>query len=82
MLVFVCMIQAGGSVARTRLSWKVEVQYISVPQGEPLKSECAFFLDLMAGKVLPYTDGYEARAVLEVLTAASSSMLKGERVNA
>ena len=61
---------------------KAEVEYVSVPKGEPLKSECAYFLDLMAGRVPSRTDGYEARAVLNVLTAASSSMQRGELIHA
>lgn len=61
---------------------KAECDYIIVPQGEPLKEECQYFLDLMAGAVPVRTDGAEGRAVLRVLTAASASMQTGEFINA
>jgi UDP-2-acetamido-3-amino-2,3-dideoxy-glucuronate N-acetyltransferase len=50
---------------------KAEADYISVPESEPLKDECRYFIDLMAGRVQPRTDGAEAKSVLEVLMAAS-----------
>lgn len=61
---------------------KADVEYVTVPQGEPLKEECQYFLDVMAGAVPARTDGAEGRAVLQVLTAASASMQTGEVVNA
>ena len=61
---------------------KADVEYVSVPQGEPLKEECQYFLDVMAGAVPARTDGAEGRAVLQVLTAASASMQTGEVVDA
>ncbi len=60
---------------------KAEVEYIVVPQAEPLKQECQYFLDVMAGDVPARTDGVEGRAVLQVLTAASTSMQVGESIN-
>ena len=49
---------------------KAKVEYIVVPQAEPLKQECQYFLDVMGGTVSARTDGIEGRAVLQVLTAA------------
>lgn len=57
-----------------------DVHYVDVPEGEPLKSECQYFLDLMASKVPPLTDGVEGMAVLSVLSAASASLKSNERV--
>lgn len=50
---------------------KAKPDYICVPESEPLKDECRYFIDLMAGRVEPRTDGAEAKSVLEVLMAAS-----------
>jgi UDP-2-acetamido-3-amino-2,3-dideoxy-glucuronate N-acetyltransferase len=61
---------------------KADVTYVRVPEGEPLKAECQYFLDLMAGQVGPLTDGEEGRRVLEVLAAASASDERGEAINA
>lgn len=61
---------------------KAEVAYVDVPEGEPLKAECQYFLDVMAGTAPARTDGAEGRAVLQVLTAASTSMETGEVVHA
>lgn len=61
---------------------KSDVSYIKIDQGEPLREECKYFLDIMAGKVSPRTDGIEGRSVLEVMTAASKSMKTGELVYA
>jgi UDP-2-acetamido-3-amino-2,3-dideoxy-glucuronate N-acetyltransferase len=52
---------------------KSEADYIVVREGEPLKSECQYFLDLIDNQVPPLTDGSEGRRVLEVLESASSS---------
>jgi UDP-2-acetamido-3-amino-2,3-dideoxy-glucuronate N-acetyltransferase len=60
---------------------KKDVEYIEVAPGEPLKAECAHFLDVMAGKVISRTDGAEGRAVLNVLTAASRSLKEEVLVN-
>ncbi len=36
----------------------------------------------MAGRVMPLTDGFEGRRVLQVLSAASASIESGEAINA
>lgn len=59
---------------------KADVKYIKVPQSEPLRNECQHFLDVVSGKTAPLTDGYEGLSVLKVLSAASLSVTKNERV--
>ena len=61
---------------------KSEVKYMKVPQGEPLKAECQYFLDLIDGLADPVTDGAEGRRVLQVLAAASMSLETGETIYA
>ena len=46
---------------------KADVEYVSVPHGEPLKSECAHFLDCVLDGKKPFTDAEEALRVLRVL---------------
>lgn len=46
---------------------KAEAEYIQVPHGEPLKSECQHFLDCIAEGTTPFTDAEEALRVLRVL---------------
>jgi len=46
---------------------KADADYIDVPQGEPLKSECQHFLDCIATGDTPFTDGEEALRVLRVM---------------
>ncbi len=48
---------------------KGQVKYIEVEEGEPLKEECKYFIDLINGKVSSLTDGEEGKRVLEVLEA-------------
>ena len=48
---------------------KAEPEFIAVPQGEPLKSECQHFLDSIANGTQPFTDAEEALRVLRVLDA-------------
>jgi UDP-2-acetamido-3-amino-2,3-dideoxy-glucuronate N-acetyltransferase len=61
---------------------KSEVRHEKVPQGEPLKAECQYFLDLITGQADPLTDGAEGRRVLQVLAAASASINSGETIHA
>ena len=51
---------------------KSEVRYEKVLQGEPLRAECQYFLDLIEGQADPLTDGAEGRRVLQILAAASA----------
>ncbi|MGB2271181.1 MAG: Gfo/Idh/MocA family protein, partial [Candidatus Micropelagos thuwalensis] len=61
---------------------KSEVRYEKVPQAEPLKAECQYFLDLIDRQADPLTDGAEGRRVLQVLAAASASIESGETIYA
>lgn len=65
----------------TPLPIKDEVQYISVPESEPLRNECQYFIDLIEGKVAPLTDGNEGLSVLKVLNAASESQYSNKKIN-
>jgi UDP-2-acetamido-3-amino-2,3-dideoxy-glucuronate N-acetyltransferase len=56
------------------------VQYIKVMEEEPLKNECQHFLDVVEKNIKPLTDGSEGLRVLKVLSAASRSQVKNERV--
>lgn len=56
------------------------VQYIKVLEEEPLKKECQHFLDVVEKDIRPLTDGAEGLRVLKVLSAASRSQVKYERV--
>jgi len=47
-----------------------EAYYVSLPEAEPLKIECQYFLDLISGAVGPRTDGAEGNKVLKVLSNA------------
>jgi predicted dehydrogenase len=56
------------------------VQYIKVTEEEPLKNECQHFIDVVEKDIKPLTDGSEGLRVLKVLSAASRSQVKFERV--
>ena len=56
------------------------VQYIKVLEEEPLKKECQHFLDVVEKDIRSLTDGSEGLSVLKVLSAASRSQIKNERV--
>ena len=56
------------------------LQYIKVLEEEPLKKECQHFLDVVEKDTRPLTDGSEGLRVLKVLSAASRSQIKNERV--
>ena len=56
------------------------VQYVKVTEQEPLKNECQHFIDVVEKDIQPLTDGAEGLRVLKVLSAASRSQIKNERV--
>lgn len=53
---------------------KASVEYVVVPQSEPLRNECQHFIEVVAGRAMPLTDGEEGLRVLNVLNAASVSI--------
>ena len=59
---------------------KAEVEYLHVPQAEPLKKECQHFIDVVNENARPLTDGLDGLSVLKVLSAASLSESKQETV--
>ena len=59
---------------------KSDVEYIDVAQSEPLKNECQHFTDVVNGRLIPLTDGYEGLRVLNVLSAATLSQNKNNIV--
>ena len=59
---------------------KAEVEYLEVPQSEPLRNECQHFLDVVSGDTEPLTNGGEGLSVLKVLSASSLSESKNEAI--
>jgi len=70
-----------GFSGQTPIPKKAEVEFIAIPQAEPLKQECQYFIDLLEGSVPPMTDGDEGLRVLKILTAASLSQAKKQAVS-
>lgn len=57
--------------------YKAEAEYVPVPKGEPLRTECESFLNAIREGRPPRTDGIEGLAVVEVLERASAVMKVG-----
>lgn len=53
---------------------KLVPEYAIVPEAEPLRAECAHFLECCRDRRTPRTDGAEGERVLRVLHAAQSSL--------
>jgi UDP-2-acetamido-3-amino-2,3-dideoxy-glucuronate N-acetyltransferase len=53
---------------------KAEAQPVPLDTGEPLRAECAHFLESVATRARPRTDGREALRVLRVLEACEASL--------
>jgi len=53
---------------------KATVEYIIMPESEPLQAECQHFLDCCRRRTQPRTDGAEGLRVLQVLQTAQSSL--------
>lgn len=72
-------------VYRHRIHWehrlpvpeKVEPKVIDYDSGEPLKNECAHFLETVRTGLSPITDGREGLRVLSVLDACQQSLNMG-----
>ena len=73
---------------RHRIEWRdlqpvseqANAEPIALEENEPLKHECAHFLECVATGTTPRTDGREGLRVLKVLAAASTSLKTGARV--
>jgi UDP-2-acetamido-3-amino-2,3-dideoxy-glucuronate N-acetyltransferase len=67
---------------QTPVARKITGVQVEVPQAEPLRAECAHFLECCETGKQPRTDGTEGLSVLQVLDAAQQSMERqGERVS-
>lgn len=60
---------------------KAEAENIALPNTEPLKTECAHFLDAIATRKAPLTDGAEGLRVLRVLDACQRAATAGSAVS-
>lgn len=54
-----------------------EAEYIAVPKGEPLRTECESFVEAIRSGRGPRTDGQEGLAVVDVLERATAAMKAG-----
>ncbi len=53
---------------------KLDPEFVAVPESEPLRAECAHFIDCCQSRTIPRTDGAEGLRVLRVLQAAQASL--------
>lgn len=60
---------------------KAEAVAVKVDQDEPLRVECAHFLECIASREKPRTDGEEGLRVLRILNACQKSLENSEPVN-
>ena len=58
---------------------KAEPQRVDIPRAEPLREECAHFLECVSTGKAPRTDGREGLAVLEVLNRAQACLDSGNQ---
>lgn len=58
---------------RTPTAVKAEAEKVEIETGEPLRNECAHFLECVRTREQPLTDGREALRVLKVLQACQES---------
>lgn len=65
------LVWSGGHVPETK---KSEGELVEVPEDEPLRLECAHFLECCDQRKAPITDGREGLRVLQVLNAAQQSL--------
>ena len=59
---------------------KAEGKFITVPKDEPLRAECAHFLDCIKSRKTPRTDGEEGLRVLNVLNACQASLDQEKKI--
>lgn len=58
---------------------KAEPEYVAVPRSEPLRNECAHFVDCVDNDRQPLTDGEEGLRVLRLLNAAEAALANNLR---
>lgn len=56
---------------------KARAEVVELPDEEPLRNECRHFLDCVADRSTPLTDGQEGLAVLRILAACEASLQEG-----
>ena len=59
---------------------KADAEQVVLEEQEPLKSECAHFLECVRERATPRTDGAEGLRVLKVLNACQAALGSGETV--
>jgi UDP-2-acetamido-3-amino-2,3-dideoxy-glucuronate N-acetyltransferase len=59
---------------------KAEAEYVELEESEPLRAECQAFLDAIASRKPPYTDGKEGLNVLKVLNRCQQALESGVTV--
>lgn len=59
---------------------KAESHLVEVPQDEPLRAECDHFLECIASRKTPRTDGEEGLRVLNVLNACQASLDQEKKI--
>ena len=59
---------------------KAEAVRVEVEQDEPLRAECAHFLDCIENRKTPRTDGEEGLRTLRILNACQASMEKEKKI--
>jgi len=59
---------------RSPTAVKAEAIAVDLPQAEPLKEECRHFLECVASRRTPQSDGHEGLRVLRVLDACQASL--------
>jgi UDP-2-acetamido-3-amino-2,3-dideoxy-glucuronate N-acetyltransferase len=62
---------------RIPIAVKAKGEHVALENREPLKAECQHFLDSVASRTAPLTDGEEGLRVLGVLDACQRSLMKG-----
>jgi UDP-2-acetamido-3-amino-2,3-dideoxy-glucuronate N-acetyltransferase len=65
---------------RIPIAVKAKGEVVALEDQEPLKAECQHFLDSVAARTPPLTDGEEGLRVLSVLDACQQSLMKGGAV--
>lgn len=59
---------------------KAEKKLVDVPQDEPLRAECAHFIECIENRQRPRTDGEEGLRVLNVLNACQASLDQEKKI--
>jgi UDP-2-acetamido-3-amino-2,3-dideoxy-glucuronate N-acetyltransferase len=71
-------VQWDGAVPVAR---KADATPVALEEGEPLRAECAHFLECVATRATPRTDGEEGLRVLRVLNACEQALKSGGSVS-